>query len=442
MFFERPDAGQRAVLLSLRFADGGAARETAGELEQLVAAAGMQAAGFVGGRRERPHPRWFAGAGKLDEIAGQLAAGEADLLVANHDLTPTQQRNLERRLDCRVMTRTELILHIFADRARTREGQLQIELAQLTHARTRMTRGWTHLDRQRGGVGLRGAGEKQIELDTRMLRARIRLLRQRLERVHGQRERSRRHRRRTGVPTIALVGYTNAGKSTLFNALAQPPAESGAVVADQLFATLDPLMRRVSIEGAGSVVLADTVGFIRDLPATLVEAFKATLEQVAEADLLLHVIDAAAPDALALRDHVRAVLADIGAAERPVIEVWNKIDLLDAPLGADGCEMLADVDPPAAGDRAIAPQCRVAASAASGEGIEALRAAIGVATGVVATPLTVLLEPSAGKLRAHLYGLGAVLSETPREDGRLTLAVRVDAAEARRLRDAGLVAAN
>ena len=439
MFFERPEAGRRAVLLSLSFGAKAAEeppRDAAGELRQLVAAAGMHAAGTVGGSRERPHPRWFAGTGKLDEVASLMRATEADLLVANHDPSPTQQRNLEQRLGCRVMTRTELILHIFADRARTREGQLQIELAQLNHARTRMARGWTHLDRQRGGVGLRGAGEKQIELDARMLRMRIKSVRQRLERVHGQRQRSQRRRRRTGVPTVALVGYTNAGKSTLFNALARPSG-AGALVADQLFATFDPLMRRVNIEGAGDIVLADTVGFIRDLPATLVEAFKATLEQVAEADLLLHVVDAAAADAGALREHVEGVLADIGAASVPVIEVWNKIDLLELAAGSSAEEALAWGHPPP--EEAL---CRVAVSAASGAGLERLRAAIGAACGVAPAPLKVLLGPDAGKLRARLYALGAVISESACEDGRLALAVRVDAAEARRLRAAGLVAAN
>lgn len=447
------------MLLSLSFGTNAGAQppwDAAGELRQLVAAAGMQAVGTVGGNRERPHPRWFAGTGKVDEVANLIQATQADLLVANHDPTPTQQRNLEQRLGCRLITRTELILHIFADRARTREGQLQIELAQLNHARTRMARGWTHLDRQRGGVGLRGAGEKQIELDARMLRTRIKAVGERLQRVHGQRQRSQRRRRRGGVPTVALVGYTNAGKSTLFNALAQP-SDGGALVADQLFATLDPLMRQVSIEGVGDVVLADTVGFIRDLPATLVEAFKATLEQVAEADLLLHVVDAAAADAAALREHVEGVLADIGAAAVPAIEVWNKIDLLDPPAGASAEQALGDPwlhleagtnvrevpawdgPPPSEGPRA--PLCRVPVSAASGTGLESLRAAIGAAAGVAETPLRVLLDPGAGKLRARLYALGAVVSESACEDGRLALAVRVDAAEARRLRAAGLVLA-
>ena len=447
MFFDRPQAGRRAVLLSLRLAEdrGRRARTAAcaderrpldaasavatpsrsavdGEFRQLVESAEIRPARLVSGTRTRPHPRWFAGAGKVEELAGALRAENADLLIANHELTAGQQRNLEERLGCRVMTRTELILHIFADRARTREGQLQVELAQLTHARTRLVRGWTHLDRQRGGVSMRGAGEKQIELDARMLRTRIRGVRNRLQAVHGQRERSRRRRQRTGVPTVALVGYTNAGKSTLFNALTRLDGEAPeALVADRLFATLDPLMRRVEIEGAGEVVLADTVGFIRDLPVSLVEAFRATLEQVSQADLLLHVMDATAVDVDDLRGQVLDVLDQIGASGVPTVEVLNKID-------AGGEEPL----PP------DADGTRVAVSAIRGDGLQELRRTIGRAVGVAARTLTVLLDPAAGKTRARLYQLGAVLSETSAEDGRLALCVRLDRAEASRLRAEGV----
>ena len=348
-------------------------------------------------------------------------ADNAELLIANHELTGAQQRNLEQRLKCRVMTRTELILHIFADRARTREGQLQVELAQLTHARTRLVRGWTHLDRQRGGgISLRGVGEKQIELDARMLRTRLRTVRERLRAVHGQRERSRQRRRRTGIPTVALVGYTNAGKSTLFNALTRSDGDSAALVEDRLFATLDPLMRRVRIEGVGDVVLADTVGFIRDLPVSLVEAFQATLEQVSQADVLLHVMDAAASDVDDLRGQVLEVLAQIGAGDLPTLNVLNKIDAIDAVGEAP---MLL----PGSG-------AHVAVSALRGDGLAELRQAIGEAVGVPAQPLTVLLDPSDGKTRARLYELGAVLSETSAEDGRCALCVRLDQAEVSRLR--------
>ena len=447
MFFDRPQAGRRAVLLSLRLAEdrGRRARTAAsaderrpldaasavatpsrsavdGEFRQLVESAEIRPARLVSGTRTRPHPRWFAGSGKVEELAAALRAENADLLIANHELTAGQQRNLEERLGCRVMTRTELILHIFADRARTREGQLQVQLAQLTHARTRLVRGWTHLDRQRGGVSMRGAGEKQIELDARMLRTRIRGVRNRLQAVHGQRERSRRRRQRTGVPTVALVGYTNAGKSTLFNALTRLDGEAPeALVADRLFATLDPLMRRVEIEGAGEVVLADTVGFIRDLPVSLVEAFRATLEQVSQADLLLHVMDATAADVDDLRGQVLDVLDQIGASGVPTVEVLNKID-------AGGEEPL----PP------DADGTRVAVSAIRGDGLQELRRTIGRAVGVAARTLTVLLDPAAGKTRARLYQLGAVLSETSAEDGRLALCVRLDRAEASRLRAEGV----
>ena len=294
------------------------------EFRELVTSASLVCAGTVVGSRERPHPRWFVGAGKVDEMQEAIAAAEADLVIFNHELTAIQQRNLETQLGKRVMTRTELILHIFADRARTGEGQLQVELAQLTHAQTRLIRGWTHLDRQKGGVNLRGAGETQLEMDQRMLAGRVRYVRDRLERVHRQRAQSRRRRNRARIPTVALAGYTNAGKSTLFNAL----TADGVHAADQMFATLDPTMRRWQVGPGAEVVLADTVGFIRELPVTLVDAFKATLEEIAEADLILHVIDASSPDA-GLAEEVRRVLAEIGAADTPTIEVFNKVDLLE-----------------------------------------------------------------------------------------------------------------
>ena len=421
MFFERPDAGRRAVLLNLRLrgdkqrnavapgtavALDDAASLEKGEFEELVTSAAIEPVAMVDGRFGRPHPRWFVGVGKLREIASVMQAEESDLLIANHELTPAQQRNLEKELACRVMTRTELILHIFADRARTHEGQLQVELAQLNHAQTRLVRGWTHLDRQRGGLRMRGAGEKQIELDARMVSDRIRRLQGRLKRVHKQRAASRRHRTRSGVPTVALVGYTNAGKSTLFNALtlAQVDAE------DRMFATLDPTMRRLEIKGSGDVVLTDTVGFIRDLPVSLVDAFRATLEEVAEADLLLHVIDASADDAEDKRRHVLDVLHEIGAADVPALEVLNKLDLIgERPILASAAGI-----------------ARVAVSALDGTGFETLRTAIAVALGGQSRPMTVLLAPDAGKLRARLYALGAVLAETVQEDGTLALSVRLD----------------
>ncbi len=416
MLFDRPQAGSRAVLLDLRLKSfdrsTGPATE---ELTQLVRSGEVEPVALIHARRDQPHPKWFIGSGKVEEVAAAMHAETADLLIVNQELTPAQQRNLEQRLERRVITRTELILQIFAARAQTREGQLQVELAQLSHMQTRMARGWAHLDRQRGGVAMRGAGEKQIELDARIIHDRIRRVRARLEGVHKQRQRSRRRRARTGVPTVALVGYTNAGKSTLFNAL----TDARATVADQLFVTLDPLMRRTDIDGVGKVVMADTVGFIRDLPHSLVEAFKATLEQVAEADLLLHVVDAAAPDAEDLARQVDAVLEEIGADNVPTIKVLNKADLMGGP--------------PVLEDSRNGELARVVVSARDGTGLPTLRKALGRALGVTARPVTVLLNSGSGKLRARLYALGAVQAETVREDGTLALRVRLDRAETARL---------
>ncbi len=418
MLFDRPPAGSRAVLLNLRLDSSDTdSRLAAEELTELVRSSEVEPVSLIQARRSRPHSRWFIGSGKVDEVAAAMHAESADLLIVNHELTPAQQRNLEQRLERRVITRTELILQIFAARARTREGQLQVELAQLSHMQTRMARGWSHLDRQRGGVAMRGAGEKQIELDARIIRDRLRRVRARLEGVHRQRQRSRRRRARTGIQTVALVGYTNAGKSTLFNAL----TDAGTVVADQLFVTLDPLMRRIDIDGVGKVVLADTVGFIRDLPHSLVEAFNATLEQVAEADLLLHVVDAAAPDAGDLVRQVDAVLEEIGAADVPTIMVLNKADLLDehsSPVFEHG-------------DDGELP--RVVVSARERTGLSTLRKELGRALGVAARPVTVLLNSGSGKLRARLYALGAVLAEQVQEDGTLALRIRLDRDETARL---------
>ena len=336
-----------------------------------------------------------------------MTAANADLVIANHELSPAQQRNLEEKLNCRVMTRTELILYIFADRAESHEGQLQVELAQLNHAQTRLVRGWTHLDRQKGGIGLRGAGETQLELDQRMLSARVRNIEERLERVHKQRANSRRNRSRSGVPTVVLVGYTNTGKSTLFNAL----TAASVTTKNQLFATLDPTMRRLDLAGCGEVVFADTVGFIRDLPVSLIDAFKATLEEVAEADLLLHVIDAAAPEVDDMRTQVTSTLSDIGAGNVPLIEVFNKIDQLDQQ---------PRVVPSATS------ALKVFISARENLGLDALKSAVAGALGVVQEPLEVLLAPDCGKVRAWLYQLGAVLSEHVDEDGSMTLCVRLN----------------
>jgi GTP-binding protein HflX len=288
LFFDRPESGERAVLVHLNLASE-AEREDPREFEELVLSAGGDPAAFIVGVRDAPHPRTFVGSGKLQEIKDEVALHEAEIVMFNHALSPSQERNLEAELCCRVLDRTGLILDIFAQRARTHEGKLQVELAQLQHMATRLVRGWTHLERQKGGIGLRGPGETQLETDRRLLRVRIKSITARLDKVRKQRDQGRRSRRRAEVPTVSLVGYTNAGKSTLFNRM----TDSKVYAADKLFATLDPTLRRLELENVGPVILADTVGFIAHLPHKLVDAFKATLEETLNANLLLHVIDAA-----------------------------------------------------------------------------------------------------------------------------------------------------
>src|SRR5690606_12156913 len=324
LFFERPDGGERAILVHLDGQDP-AAREDPQEFQELVRSAGADTVGFVSVARHQPSAKFLIGSGKVEELRDLVREGEVELVIFNHTLTPSQERNLERALECRVLDRTGLILDIFAQRARTHEGKLQVELAQLEHMSTRLVRGWTHLERQKGGIGLRGPGETQLETDRRLLRVRIRQIKQRLEKVRGQREQARRGRRRADIQLVSLVGYTNAGKSTLFNALTQ----SSVYAADQLFATLDPTLRRLELDDLGPVVLADTVGFIRHLPHKLVESFRATLEESSNADLLLHVIDAHEPERDEQIEQVLAVLTEIGAHELPILEVYNKVDLLE-----------------------------------------------------------------------------------------------------------------
>ncbi|MCC7182150.1 MAG: GTPase HflX [Rhodocyclaceae bacterium] len=302
------------------------------EFEQLVSSAGAEPVGMVGGRRKQPDAATFVGSGKVQEIASLCQAAQVDLVIFDHDLSPAQQRNLERALGVPVVDRTSLILDIFAQRAQSHEGKLQVELAQLAHLSSRLVRGWTHLERQKGGIGLRGPGETQLEVDRRLIGKRVKFLRERLTHIARQRAVRRRARTRGAVPSISLVGYTNAGKSTLFNALTH--AESHT--ADQLFATLDTMSRRLYMdEIGGHVVLSDTVGFIRELPHTLVDAFHATLEETAQADLLLHVVDASNPGHDAQIDAVERVLAEIGASEVPTLIVWNKIDRTHVAPGVD-----------------------------------------------------------------------------------------------------------
>ncbi len=352
-----PGNATGAVLVGLDFGEAGYA-EGLEEIQQLAASAGVVARAVIGGRRARPDPALFAGKGKVGEVAGVVAATRATLAIFNHDLSPVQERNLECELGCRVIDRTGLILDIFAQRARSHEGKLQVELAQLEHLAPRLVRGWTHLERQKGGIGLRGPGETQLETDRRLLGKRVKLLKEKLAAVRSQREVRRRARSRSNLMAVSLVGYTNTGKSTLFNRLTR----AGVYAADQLFATLDTTTRRVHAASGARVVLSDTVGFIRRLPHTLVAAFRATLEETIHADLLLHVVDASSADRAAQIAAVNQVLAEIGAESIPQVLVMNKIDLTQLPARAERDE--------------YGRIARVWTSAASGEGMEFVRLAL------------------------------------------------------------------
>ncbi|OPG81816.1 GTPase HflX [Stutzerimonas stutzeri] len=415
MFFERPGGGERAILVHLDGQDP-AAREDPQEFQELARSAGAETVGFVNVSRHQPSAKFLIGSGKVEELHDLVKEGEAELVIFNHTLTPSQERNLERALECRVLDRTGLILDIFAQRARTHEGKLQVELAQLEHMSTRLVRGWTHLERQKGGIGLRGPGETQLETDRRLLRVRIRQIKQRLEKVRGQREQARRGRRRADIPSVSLVGYTNAGKSTLFNAL----TESEVYAANQLFATLDPTLRRLELEDVGPVILADTVGFIRHLPHKLVESFRATLEESSNADLLLHVIDAHEPERDQQIEQVLAVLGEIGANELPMLEVYNKLDLLEG------------IKPQIQRDADGKPQ-RVWVSARDGLGLDLLRQAVAELLGDDLFVGTLCLPQRLGRLRAQFFELGAVQRETHDEEGGSLLEVRLPRVELNRL---------
>jgi GTP-binding protein HflX len=425
--FERPRAGERAVLVHVQRAADRRDDEV-GEFRELAASAGAVPSRLLTAPlRDGADPRYLVGPGKVDEIAAACRDDGAELVLVNHPLTPAQERNLERRLQCRVLDRIGLILDIFAQRASTFEGKLQVELAQLRHLSTRLVRGWTHLERQKGGIGLRGPGEKQLETDRRLLNDRIRRISERLEGVSRRRALSRRARARAHTPVVSLVGYTNAGKSTLFNAL----TGAGVQAADKLFATLDPTLRRLGLARGGHVVLADTVGFIRDLPHDLVAAFRSTLEETREASLLLHVVDAAAPDRDEKLAEVERVLAEIGAAEVPRVVVFNKTDCLPLPLP---CRLERD----AAGRAA-----RIWVSARDGAGLEELARALDERCGTARVRRRVRLPPpAAGRLRAQLFALGAVTAERVDGDGCCVLDVSIPAADLDRLsRNEGLDAA-
>ena len=413
--FERPRSeSERAVLVHVGIGQTWS-QAALREFRELAAASGATVVGEVTGSRMRPDPRFFVGTGKADEIRERLQATGADLVLVDHALAPGQERNLERELGCRVLDRTGLILDIFAQRARSFAGKLQVELAQLTHLSTRLVRGWTHLERQKGGIGLRGPGETQLEMDRRLINGRIKQIRKRLDRVHRQREQGRAARQAAESPQVALVGYTNAGKSTLFRALAEPDAH----VADSLFATLDPTLRRLPLPFGHPAVLADTVGFIRELPHELVEAFRSTLEETRDASLLLHVIDAADETRDERVGDVEAVLKEIGAAGVPRLEVYNKIDLAD---GEPGIERDARGEP-----------VRVRISAATGAGVERLLEAIAERLSGEQLHGWLRLDPAQGRLRSRLYGEGAVVDEQAQRDGVLWLELVIDATDWQRI---------
>lgn len=409
--FERPRTTADTALL-VHFGIGHAwSLEALAEFRELAHAAGATVVDEVTGSRARPDPRFFVGAGKVDEILERVRASGAELVLVDHELSPGQERNLEQRLQCRVLDRTGLILDIFAQRARSFAGKLQVELAQLNHLSTRLVRGWTHLERQKGGIGLRGPGETQLEMDRRLIGGRIKQIRKRLEKVHRQREQGRQARRAAEAPTVSLVGYTNAGKSTLFRQLAEPDA----FVADQLFATLDPTLRQLPLPWGHPAVLADTVGFVRSLPHELVEAFRSTLEETRDASLLLHVIDAADETCDRRMADVEEVLQEIGADEVPRLEVFNKIDCIGR-------------DPAIERDSRGRP-ARVWISAETGEGIDRLLTAIAERLGGPQVHGWLRLQPNQGRARARLFDEGAVITEQHENDGALLLEILLDRAE-------------
>lgn len=417
--FERHEGGENAVLVHVDFSakSQGDNREELEEFIELVTSAGITILDVITTKRQSPHAKYYLGKGKIDELCDSVKIHQADVVLFNHSLSPAQERNIEGVCKCRVVDRIGLILDIFAQRAHTYEGKLQVELAQLKHMSTRLIRGWTHLERQKGGIGLRGPGETQLETDRRLLRGRIDSIEKRLDKVSRQRNQGRRSRGRAEVPTVSLVGYTNAGKSTLFNLI------TGAEVLaeDKLFATLDPTLRRVDVARGQSVILADTVGFIRHLPHDLVAAFRATLEETREADLLLHIIDFADPDWQEKEKAVDQVLDEIGANDVPVIKVMNKVDLLN--------EMQTGI---MRNEHGEIQEVRV--SAKSELGIDELLEAIAEMVSADRLVCQISIPPALGKLRGLLFHLEAIESESYLDDGSLQLSINITRADWQRLK--------
>ncbi|MGB0892822.1 MAG: ribosome rescue GTPase HflX [Parashewanella sp.] len=412
--FDRYEAGEDAVLVHIDFADE-ERREDITELRLLVESAGARSVGVITGSRKSPDRKFFIGSGKAEELATMVAGTNANVVIFNHALSPAQERNLEAICQCRVLDRTTLILDIFAQRARTHEGKLQVELAQLRHMSTRLIRGWTHLERQKGGIGMRGPGETQLETDRRLLRGRIKSINKRLEKVDKQREQSRRSRKRSDLPTVSLVGYTNAGKSTLFNAITQ----SDVYAADQLFATLDPTLRKLSLRD-NSVILADTVGFIRHLPHDLVAAFKATLQETQNADLLLHVVDCADENMAENFEQVQNVLQEIDSDDIPQLIVCNKIDLLEGVVPRIDYD---DEDKPS----------RVWVSAQKGMGFDLLLKAIEQLVGEQVAEYTLKIPAADGHYLSQFYRLEALQKQDYDELGNCIVAVRLPVSNWNRL---------